>query len=84
MSDRLMTYHRLACDWPGCKETAQNDLYDGNATYQASGLTCQKRSVTSSWIRTFCMIPPRDWITVPTIGIGMAAAACPGPGGGHE
>lgn len=33
MSDRTMTYHRLACDWPGCKETAQNDLYDGNATY---------------------------------------------------
>ena len=34
MSDRVLTYHRLACDWPGCKETAQDDLYDGNATYE--------------------------------------------------
>ena len=34
MSDRLLTYHRLACDWPDCKETAQDDEYDGNATYE--------------------------------------------------
>lgn len=34
MSDRVLTYHRLACDWPDCKETTQNDLYDGNATYE--------------------------------------------------
>lgn len=34
MSDRVLTYHRLACDWPGCEETAQDDLYDGNSTYE--------------------------------------------------
>lgn len=34
MSDRLVTYHRLACDWPGCKETAQDDTWGGNATYE--------------------------------------------------
>ena len=34
MSDRLVTYHRLACDWPGCTETAQDDTWGGNATYE--------------------------------------------------
>ncbi|WP_295729072.1 hypothetical protein [uncultured Bifidobacterium sp.] len=34
MSDRVITCHRLACDWPDCEETAQDDLYDGSATYE--------------------------------------------------
>lgn len=27
MSDKIIPMHTLACDWPGCRETAKDDIY---------------------------------------------------------
>lgn len=34
MSDRILAMHTMACDWPGCKAVAYDDLADSMPTYE--------------------------------------------------
>lgn len=37
MSDCLLTYHRLACDWPDCDQTADPDSCDEDWLHTEDG-----------------------------------------------
>ena len=40
MSDQKQVYHRLACDWPDCKETEPLSILDGKPTYGQAVRDC--------------------------------------------
>lgn len=63
MSDRIIPMHTLACDWPECEETAQNDIYSGWESYDSAVTVFADPDHGGEWLHTddgkdYC---PKHW-----------------------
>ena len=62
MSDRIIPMHTLACDWPGCEEIAQDDVYSGWESYDSAVIMFADPDNDGEWLHTdgkdYC---PKHW-----------------------
>lgn len=63
MSDRIIPMYTLACDWPGCEETAADDEYAGMESYESALDRWEWQEDHGDWLHIgdnldFC---PKHW-----------------------
>lgn len=59
MSDMTFPVHTLACDWPGCEETAHDDMYSAYESYESAWFMFAEEINGGEWLHTYH--PSRDY-----------------------
>lgn len=63
MSDMTFPAHTLACDWPGCEQTASDDMYSAWESYDSAVIMFADPDNDDEWLHTddgkdYC---PKHW-----------------------
>lgn len=63
MSDMTFPAHTLACDWPGCEQTASDDMYSAWESYDSAVIMFAGPGNDGEWLHTddgkdYC---PKHW-----------------------